>query len=164
MLAIDITTASLAYAMQKAEQYKLSNISYRQADIFKLDTLEKTFDYIHCVGVLHHLGDPEKGWEMLARQLKDGGSMHIGLYGETPRRAIVEARAAIAKGKFPPTPDGMRRFRRESPGLLKPESLATLLKARDYYFLTMYSDHANQLILIVDDPVKGAAATKDWLP
>ncbi len=140
VLAIDITTASLAYAMQKAEQYKLANLSYRQADIFKLDALGKTFDYIHCVGVLHHLGDPEKGWEMLARQLNPGGVMHIGLYGETPRRAIVEARAAIARGKFPPTHEGMRRFRKESASLLKPESLATLLKARDYYFLTMYSD------------------------
>ena len=29
--------------------------------------------------------------------------------------------------------------------------------------VTMYSDHANQLVLIVDDPEKGAAATKAWL-
>lgn len=140
ILAVDITRASLAYAMEKSERYNLKNLAYRQADILKLGDLGKTFDYIHCVGVLHHMKDPEKGWEILAGLLKPGGTMHIGLYGETPRRSIVEARQAIARGNYPATPEGMRQFRKDSPKLLRPESMATLLKARDYYFLSMYSD------------------------
>lgn len=140
ILAVDITCASLAYAMEKSEKYGLKNLTYRQADILKLGDLGKEFDYIHSVGVLHHMNDPEKGWEILTGLLKPGGIMHIGLYGETPRRAIVEARRAVAGGKYPPTPEGMRRFRKDSAKLLKPDSLATLLKARDYYFLNMYSD------------------------
>lgn len=140
ILAVDITCASLAYAMEKSEKYKLRNLTYRQADILKLGNIGRQFDYIHSVGVLHHMSDPEKGWEILAGLLRPGGIMHIGLYGETPRRAIVEARQAIANGKYPATPEGMRQFRKDSAKLLKPESLATLLKARDYYFLSMYSD------------------------
>ena len=140
ILAVDITCASLAYAMEKSEKYDLKNLTYRQADILRLADLGKQFDYIHSVGVLHHMNDPEKGWEILTGLLKPGGIMHIGLYGETPRRAIVEARQAVASGKYPPTPEGMRQFRKDSAKLLKPESLATLLKARDYYFLNMYSD------------------------
>lgn len=140
ILAVDITCASLAYAIDKSEKYGLKNLSYRQADILRLGELGGKFDYIHCVGVLHHMKDPEKGWEILNGLLKPGGVMHIGLYGETPRRSIVEARQLIARGKYPPTPEGMRQFRKDSVKMLKPESLETLLKARDYYFLNMYSD------------------------
>ena len=140
ILAIDITAASLSYAINKAEQYGIKNVAHIQADIMELPKLGRSFDYIHSVGVLHHMADPEQGWQTLVNLLKPGGIMHIGLYGETPRRSIVEARAAIAKGKYPHTPEGMREFRKDSPSLLRSESLSTLLKARDYYFLNMYSD------------------------
>lgn len=140
ILAVDITAASLSYAISKAEQYGIKNVAHIQADILELPSLGRKFDYIHSVGVLHHMADPEKGWQTLVDLLKPDGIMHIGLYGETPRRSIVEARAAIEKGKYPATPEGMREFRKDSPLLLRPESLATLLKARDYYFLNMYSD------------------------
>lgn len=140
ILAVDITAASLSYAINKAEQYGIKNVAHIQADIMELPKLGRSFDYIHSVGVLHHMADPEQGWQTLANLLKPDGIMHIGLYGETPRRSIVEARAAIAKGKYPHTPEGMRQFRKDSPLLLRSESLSTLLKARDYYFLNMYSD------------------------
>ncbi len=140
ILAIDITAASLSYAINKAEQYGIRNVAHIQADIMELPKLGRSFDYIHSVGVLHHMADPEQGWQTLANLLKPDGIMHIGLYGETPRRSIVEARAAIAKGKYPSTAEGMREFRKDSPLLLRGESMATLLKARDYYFLNMYSD------------------------
>lgn len=140
ILAVDITAASLSYAISKAEQYGIKNVAHIQADILELPSLGRQFDYIHSVGVLHHMADPEKGWQTLVDLLKPDGIMHIGLYGEIPRRSIVEARAAIAKGKYPATPEGMREFRKDSPMLLRPENMATLLKARDYYFLNMYSD------------------------
>jgi SAM-dependent methyltransferase len=141
ILAVDITRASLAYAMSKAEEYGLKNVSYRQADILKLSTvLKPESDYIHCVGVLHHMLDPVAGWRSLVNLLKPGGTMHIGLYGEVPRRAVVAARAAIAKGGYAATEEGMRAFRRDSGKLLAPEHLATLKKALDYYYLPMYRD------------------------
>ncbi|HYD18005.1 MAG TPA: methyltransferase domain-containing protein [Patescibacteria group bacterium] len=140
ILAIDITAASLAYAIDKAEKYGLKNVAHIQADILELKKLGRSFDYIHCVGVLHHMEEPETGWQVLTDLLKPGGTMHIGLYGETPRRSIVEAREAIRKHGYPATPEGMRAFRKDSPLLLRPESLQTLLKAKDYYFLNMYSD------------------------
>lgn len=146
-LAVDITRASLAYAIGKAEFYKLKNIAYRQADILELGTLGRTFDYIQSFGVLHHMGDPEKGWATLASLLKPDGIMFIGLYSSTARRSINAARAAIAKGGYPPTPEGMRRFRKDSPKLLSKKDLQTLMKAKDYYSLNGYRDalfHAHE--------------------
>jgi 2-polyprenyl-3-methyl-5-hydroxy-6-metoxy-1,4-benzoquinol methylase len=141
ILAIDMTRASLAYAIAKAAEYHLENVRYKQADILKLDTvLKPDFDYVHCVGVLHHMQDPVRGWEVLAGLVKPGGTMFIGLYGEIPRRSIVAARNFIAQGKYPATAEGMRAFRRDAPKLLTPAHYATLLKALDYYHLNMYRD------------------------
>ena len=146
-LAIDITRASLAYAIGKAEFYDLKNITYRQADILELGTLDRTFDYIQSFGVLHHMDDPEKGWATLVSLLKPDGIMFIGLYSSTARRSINSARAAIAKGGYPPTPDGMRQFRKDSPKLLHKQDLQALRKAKDYYSLNGYRDalfHAHE--------------------
>ncbi len=146
-LAIDLTRTSLAYAMGKAEAYNLKNITYRQADILELGRLGRTFDYVHSFGVLHHLQDPEKGWATLLSLLKPDGRMFIGLYSSTARRSINAARAAIAEGGYPPTPEGMRRFRKESAKLLSKKDLQSLMKAKDYYSLNGYRDaifHAHE--------------------
>lgn len=146
-IAVDITRTSLAYAAGKAEVYNLKNITYRQADILELGTLGELYDYIHSFGVLHHLQDPEKGWATLVSLLKPDGIMFIGLYSSTARRSINAARAAIAKGGYPPTPEGMRRFRKDSPKLLSKKDLQTLMKAKDYYSLNGYRDalfHAHE--------------------
>lgn len=140
ILAIDITRASLAYATRKAEAYGLKNISFGQADILKLESLGRSFDYISSFGVLHHMRDPEAGWAVLARLLKPGGMMNIGLYSNTARHAIIAARAAIAKDNYPATAAGMRQFRKDSPKLLSKKTLAALTQTSDYYYLNMYRD------------------------
>jgi SAM-dependent methyltransferase len=40
------------------------------------------FDIIWCWGVLHHTGDPEKGFDNLVKLLKPGGTIHLYLYGK----------------------------------------------------------------------------------
>ena len=61
MLAIDISRTSLAYARRKTREAGIANIEYAQADILKLGTLERRFDVIETVGVLHHLAEPTAG-------------------------------------------------------------------------------------------------------
>ena len=84
--------------------------------------------------------DPEKGWAILVNLLKPDGIMYIGLYSSTARSTINAARAAIAKGNYPPTPEGMRKFRKDSPKLLGKKHMRALLHATDYYSLNMYRD------------------------
>ena len=69
--------------------------------------LERRFDVIECVGVLHHMEDPVAGWRVLRRLLEPGGYMKIGLYSERARRHIVAARAFLAARGDPPTPAGI---------------------------------------------------------
>ncbi|MDA8230901.1 MAG: methyltransferase domain-containing protein [Magnetospirillum sp.] len=113
ILAIDLSRASLAYAARMARHYGLANLRFAQADILGLEGLERSFDVIECVGVLHHMADPLEGWRVLASRLKPGGLMRIGLYSERARQPIVAGRAAIAERGIPPTEAGIRRFRRD---------------------------------------------------
>ena len=111
ILAVDLSLASLAYARRKTREEGLSNIEYAQADILKLSAIGRTFDRIEAVGVLHHLADPKAGWRVLLSLLAPGATMRVGLYSETARRSIVEARALIAGRGYQPTADGIRALR-----------------------------------------------------
>ena len=113
VLAVDISLASLAYARRKTRELGLCNIEYAQADILKLGTIGRTFDRIEVVGVLHHLADPKIGWRVLLPLLRPNGEMRIGLYSETARRAIVDARSFIAERGYRATAEDIRKCRQE---------------------------------------------------
>ncbi len=113
VLAVDLSTASLGYAMYKTRELGLANIRYGVADILKLDTLGRSFDVIDASGVLHHLADPMAAWRLLLSLLRPGGVMSVGLYSELARDFVVRARAFIAERGYQPTPDGIRRCRQE---------------------------------------------------
>jgi hypothetical protein len=55
----------------------------------------------------------------------------------------------------------VRRLNQERPGELG--RIAAALGEAGVNILAQYSDHANQLILVVDDPKKAVAATAGWL-
>ena len=65
LLAVDLSAASLAYADTAARHFGAGNIEFLVADILDLGQLDRTFDVIECVGVLHHMADPWSGWRML---------------------------------------------------------------------------------------------------
>jgi 2-polyprenyl-3-methyl-5-hydroxy-6-metoxy-1,4-benzoquinol methylase len=111
ILAIDMSLPSLAYARRKTRESKLRNIEYAQADILKLTAINRCFDRIESVGVLHHLAQPKLGWRILLSLLKPNGVMRVGLYSTAARRSIVEARALIAERGYRATSEGIRALR-----------------------------------------------------
>lgn len=113
VLAIDLSLSSLAYARRKTREAGVKNIEYAQADILRLGELNRTFDRIESVGVLHHLADPLAGWRVLLSLLRPGGVMFVGLYSEIARRAIVAGRAMIKQKGYPSTVEGIRACRQE---------------------------------------------------
>ena len=111
VLAVDLSTASLAYAKRKARELGIVNIEYARADILLLESIGRTFDFIQCVGVLHHLEDPLAGWRVLRSILRPGGVMQIGLYSELARRDIAAAQDLIVAQGYEATTEGIRQFR-----------------------------------------------------
>jgi tetratricopeptide (TPR) repeat protein/SAM-dependent methyltransferase len=113
VLAIDLSLSSLSYAKRKTRELGITNIEYAQADILKLGSVNRTFDIIESVGVLHHLADPFIGWQILLSRLRPGGFMGLGFYSELARRRLVKAREFIAACGYSSTPDDIRRFRQD---------------------------------------------------
>jgi SAM-dependent methyltransferase len=113
LLAVDISRTSLAYALRKSRELGIKNIEYARADILKLGSLGRRFDYIESVGVLHHMSDPEAGWRVLRALLRPGGVMRIGLYSELARKPLASARALIAERGYRPTVEDIRTWRQE---------------------------------------------------
>jgi 2-polyprenyl-3-methyl-5-hydroxy-6-metoxy-1,4-benzoquinol methylase len=113
ILAIDISGPSLAYARRKSRALGLTNIAYGQADILRLASLDRRFDVIETVGVLHHLADPAAGWRVLLSLLRPHGLMLVGLYSATARQSLAAARAFIAERGYRATTDDIRVCRQE---------------------------------------------------
>src|SRR5262249_6622977 len=113
VLAIDLSLASLGYAARKSREVGVNRIEYAQADILNLGTIGRSFDVISCGGVLHHMADPMQGWRVLLSLLRPGGVMHLAFYSELGRRDVIAARRLIDERGFQPTPEGIRRCRRE---------------------------------------------------
>jgi tetratricopeptide (TPR) repeat protein/SAM-dependent methyltransferase len=113
IVAIDLSLASLSYAKRMAKTFGLANIEFGQADIMRLASLGRQFDYVDASGVLHHLADPWAGWRVLLSLLRPGGIMQVGLYSELARQNVVAARALIAERGYRPIPEDIRRCRED---------------------------------------------------
>jgi 2-polyprenyl-3-methyl-5-hydroxy-6-metoxy-1,4-benzoquinol methylase len=142
VLAIDLSLSSLAYAKRKSLELGVTNIEYAQADILRLGGLERSFDVIGAVGVLHHLADPFAGWRVLLSRLRPRGLMCLGLYSEIARRPVVKAREFIAAHGFENTPQGVRRFRQAVLAGDADSELQSLGNSRAFYSLSDCRDLA----------------------
>jgi SAM-dependent methyltransferase len=134
LLAVDVSMSSLAYARRKTRELGLRNIEYAQADILELGAIDRRFDIIESVGVLHHLAEPTAGWRVLVSLLRPGGRMCIGLYSDLARRIIVEARAHIAARGYRATAADIRRCRQDI--IRDAERWRMLLAVRDFYSMS----------------------------
>ena len=141
--AVDLSKASLSYAIYKTGQLGIDNIHFYHADIMALDGVadwQGRFDYIASGGVLHHMKDPKAGWKVLCGLLKDNGLMRIGLYSRHARWAINEARAAIKDKKIGSDSKSIRAFRDNISTDLEQKTVKRLMSARDFFNLSECRD------------------------
>ena len=67
----------------------LSNAHVIQADIYSLPLKSSSFDYIYCIGVLHHLRDPRLGFLTLVKCMRPDGALSAWVYGREGNGWIV---------------------------------------------------------------------------
>ncbi len=114
ILALDLSFTSLSYAKRKANELKIENIDFIQGDLLDLESLNRKFDLIESVGVLHHMDEPLKGWKILKNCLRDNSSlMVIGLYSEKARQHITQIKNKITNLKIKPNPENIIKFRKD---------------------------------------------------
>ena len=86
---LDISSNCIGIAKRRAEVRKLPNITWMHGSVLDLPSLQVgQFDYINCVGVLHHLEDPTAGLKALGAVLKEDGAMSLMLYGKYGRTGV----------------------------------------------------------------------------
>lgn len=114
ILNIDLSRASISYAIRKSKElgFNKESVSYKQADILTLSSLNEQFDTVHCDGVLHHMRDPLEGWKVLYDLTKDGGTMHISLYSKIAREALNPVKALIKEKGLGTTASDIRELRK----------------------------------------------------
>ncbi len=111
IVAIDLSVSSLAFAKRKMQELKHQNIEFLHGDILSLNSLNKKFNIIECVGVLHHLKNPEDGLRILLNILEPNGFLKLGLYSEYARKHIVALREFIKNNNFKSNISDIRKFR-----------------------------------------------------
>ena len=131
--AVDLSRASLAYAMRKAGEYGLENIRFRHQDILALGSDAESYHVINCTGVLHHMENPAVGLERLAGVLRPGGVIRLALYSELARAPLQQARDLIRASGLGPRTGDIRKFRQQvfADGARGP--LAELMGSTDFF-------------------------------
>lgn len=93
MLAVDGSSAVESAARNLAD---LHNVVVVKADLRTPVLAAESFDFVSCLGVLHHLADPEGGFKRLVRALRPGGRILIYVYSRPDRLGVRSAALASA--------------------------------------------------------------------
>ena len=92
----DFSAASMAIAQARSAARGLTNIEWIRDSLLNLSTLRLApFDYINCVGVLHHLDDPDAGLKALCAVLKPDGAMGLMVYAEVGRTGVYHMQSLL---------------------------------------------------------------------
>ena len=83
--SVDVSSVSLAEARRRIQGAGLTNVEFRQADIFALPFDAGSFDHVFVCFVLEHLSRPIEALSILKRLLKPGGTITVieGDHGST---------------------------------------------------------------------------------
>ncbi|HEX5044809.1 MAG TPA: class I SAM-dependent methyltransferase [Candidatus Polarisedimenticolaceae bacterium] len=93
---LDLSDGSLRLARERQESGKIRNAEFHKMDLLNCDLPDDSFDYSFSVGVLHHTGDPFRGFQHLVRVTKPGGVVVVSLYNSYSRR-VLRSKQTICK-------------------------------------------------------------------
>jgi SAM-dependent methyltransferase len=90
LICLDLSEASLAVARQRAAVRGLEQrVRWIRGSILDVAQLGLgRFDYINCIGVLHHLADPDEGLRALVDVMAEDGALALMVYGRYGRADV----------------------------------------------------------------------------
>jgi SAM-dependent methyltransferase len=95
LVALDGSAAVVAAATNLA---RCPNVTVVRADLRSAPCEPASFGFVSCLGVLHHLEDPEQGFDALVRLLAPGGILLIYVYSRPTRLGARSIGLWIARG------------------------------------------------------------------
>jgi SAM-dependent methyltransferase len=85
VLGVDLSMASLQVAEGFRRRLGLSNVLFARGNLFAPPVAEGSADVAISTGVLHHTGDPRRGFHVLCGRVRPGGLVVVGLYNHVGR-------------------------------------------------------------------------------
>ncbi len=95
VVGIDVSDSGLAHQSLLKERHALRNLELIEIDLTHVSQLGKSFDFITCTGVLHHMTDPDAGLKALSSVLRPDGILNIMMYGKHLRMGIYPLQEAF---------------------------------------------------------------------
>ncbi len=86
-LGAEMVGVDLSRAIDVAAHHTqaLSGVHLIQADLYHLPLRPATFDFVYSLGVLHHLPDPQRGFNAIVPLAKPNGHVAVWLYSSSRR-------------------------------------------------------------------------------
>ncbi|MCG6904350.1 MAG: class I SAM-dependent methyltransferase [Rhodobacter sp.] len=91
---LDLSQAARKVASARAAARGLGGINFVTGSLLEAGKLGE-FDYIDCCGVLHHLPEPQAGFDALARALAPGGGIGCMVYAPLGRSGVYPLQDAF---------------------------------------------------------------------
>ena len=140
-IAVDISETPLEIARRAAADEGITNIEFRRCNLMEDVTRLGSFDFVLCMGVLHHLSDPAEGLRNLARNLAPDGLLFLYIYGAHGGRERMRRKQIVSILRGPDRADFERGIR-----TVKDLGFDTF----DYGWNLNVTDEASRNSLIVD--------------
>jgi len=88
VLGVDFNTVEIA----RQHTAHLTNVTVQEADIAQMN-LDRAFEIVYSIGVLHHTDDPDRAFRNIAKHCKPGGRVIVWVYsreGNFLNRTVLE--------------------------------------------------------------------------
>ncbi len=85
IVGADLARPSLELAQEASARYGLRDVHFVETDLHAPGLAREAFDVVICSGVLHHTPDPAASFSSVARLVRPGGILVVGLYNAYAR-------------------------------------------------------------------------------
>lgn len=94
LVGVDLGS-SVETARANLQRAGFTNAEIKQGDLTRFES--KGFDLVYCIGVLHHLQEPETGFAAVLRNVRPGGRFHCWVYAREGNGLVVALVEPIRK-------------------------------------------------------------------
>jgi len=120
VIGADLARPSLELAAEAARRFGVEGVLFVETDLRRPGLQPEAFDVVVCTGVLHHTPDPRAAFSAVARLVKPGGYVVLGLYNAFARLPHRLRRGIARLSGFRMIPfDAVLRGRRSEPARRK---------------------------------------------
>ena len=85
VVGCDLSRGALSLGASAARRWGVDKVRFVECDLANLPLQDGAFDVVYCSGVLHHTPDPRASFGAIARAVRPGGTIVIGLYNRYAR-------------------------------------------------------------------------------